>query len=320
MSAESGRPSTLELNGAKVLERGTVLGPFTASSSATRVALLGDFTWWFALLTGEQRLHGGSATLMGTPLAQALALGVAGLVPRDAALPASWTTTRYLTESAELLGRGKAFARAAVKKSIALLELEHLATRPLAALRLAERRVLLLAAATLSEPAVLCCDSPLFRLDEDAANYVEQALLRASVGRHSIVACRFTHDQPREQRYLDRCERWLVLNDGTLAEASPGPSPLATPHVQLSVAANSERFEAALLERGLCPRRLDAVDVFRLLTEASVGGEAVRFVLALPDQDAQQAVFEAAREALAPIVEFMPMTAGTARQLGAGKA
>jgi len=303
--ARAAEPATFSLNGLELRQNdGSARGPFTLEVRAQRVALIGDFDWWSQLLARRAHVLRGDASVVGMPFERALQQGVLGWVPLDPALPSAWSVTQYLTESAALLGRGRSFTRSAVSSAIARFELSHLSKARLGNLRVAEQRVLLLAAATLSQPTVVCCEAPLFRLDDDAAEYVETALTRATDGIRCILTSRFGGDDERERVLLSQCESWITLRDNDLTEQAPTQAVAGASHALVTVAQNPEAFEAALSARGLLPRRVGQADVLRLLLEAGVGAEYVRFLLAVPDEEAQRAVFEASLEAKAPLVQY----------------
>ena len=303
--ARAAESATFALNELELRQNdGSARGPFTLEVHAQRVAFIGDFDWWSQLLARRARVLRGGASVLGVPVERALQQGMLGWVPLDPTLPSAWSVTQYLTESAALLGRGRSFTRSAVSGAIARFELSHLSKARLGNLRVAEQRVLLLAAATLSQPAVVCCEAPLFRLDDDAAEYVETALTRATDGIRCILISRFGGDDERERMLLSQCESWVTLADNDLREQAPPRSLVTASHAYVTVAQNPDAFEAALSARGLLPRRVGQADVLRLLLETGVGAEYVRFLLAVPDEEAQRAVFEASLEAKAPLVQY----------------
>ena len=163
------------------------------------------------------RITAGSLTLCGADVAKGEHLQVAGLAPLDPPLPGAWTTTELLTWGARLVGRRRRVARAAAVEVLARLDLVALGSRRLQTLRLPERRAVVLALATLGEPAALVCEQPLAGLDGAAAAWVGERLRRATVDREALVSVgRLLPPSPESQLCAgatDLC--WL--SDGRLA-------------------------------------------------------------------------------------------------------
>lgn len=290
---------------------GSLVGPLDAEvgGEVERLGLVGDWSACFRLLEGRARLSQGSAEVVGVPLERALARGVVGLLPLDPPLPERLTALGYLTESARLLGRGRAFASERARAALSAFEVEHLARRPLGALGTAERRVLGIANAVLGEPPLLCFEAPLDRLDDAPAAYVEKALERARAGRLSIVSAFALEALGRERALLERSARLLLLKRGELRSSTPSElEQPANSQLLLTVSANAEAFAERLRALGLSPTPLGHVDALFALVAPSEGASIERFAVAQADTESKARIIEAALDAGAPLLEMRPLT------------
>jgi ABC-type Na+ transport system ATPase subunit NatA len=287
---------------------GSSVGPLDAQVTGERLALIGDWSGYFRLLEGRAQLTQGSAEIMGVPVSESLARGVVGFAPLDLPLPARLTALAYLTESARLLGRGRAFAQSRAQATVRLFELEHLARRQLGTLRVAERRVLAIAAAALGEPPVLCFEAPLERLDDAAAAYVEAALERAREGRLSLVSALELPALGRERALLERSERWLVLEHGEARPRGPFDAEPPPSHLLLTVSERAAAFAEALRALGLEVTSLGHVDALFALLTPSPETAFERFLVVLPSAESRQQIIAASLESGAPLLEMRPFT------------
>ncbi|MFO7178736.1 MAG: hypothetical protein DIU78_008570 [Pseudomonadota bacterium] len=306
MTAELSDASLLTLLDARFALPGeSQLPPVSLSASGRRVVLVGAFGFLFRALVGEVRLAGGSATVLGTPLESAVAHGVVGVAFADPPLPPGFTLERYVRESAELLGMGARAARRAAGDLLARYELDRAASRRLESLSVVERRVLALVHATLAEPAVLFCETPLARLDDASAEYVETVLARVLAGRRAVISV--ADPSGRERALLDRADVVLVLDrHHGVARYAPGTLPAGGARVLATVIRRGAEFREALRARGLEPRAVAPVPALAGLFGAHAENPT-RLTLELPAPDATGAVFEAAAEAEAPLVELVPL-------------
>jgi ABC-type sulfate/molybdate transport systems ATPase subunit len=306
MSESGARPPLFELEQARVGRAGgSIWGPFTARADGARLALLGDFSPWFAALAGVAPLASGRALLAGAAVTTALRAQVAGYAPLDPAFPPRWTVRAYLQNSASLLGRERRATSALVDELIVRFELAHLASKELASLRVAERRVISIAAATLGEPAVICCEAPLDRLDNAAQAYVEAALERAIAGRGSVVSIWRLPGLGRERALAERADAVLALDAGQLRVLDPAALQNATvSRFILTVRKNAAALGEALQTAGLSVERLGNVGAYRALElgdddfqRLRVGGQATR---------GARPILDAAAAVDASIVELVP--------------
>src|SRR5687767_12763750 len=122
MTAEHRDDPLLVLERARVLAGGAVGEALTARGGAERVTLVGNVRSLFRLLARDATLASGEARISGTPMMDAVALGVAGVALLDPPLPAEWTPERYLLESARLAGFAERDARREVERAISHFE------------------------------------------------------------------------------------------------------------------------------------------------------------------------------------------------------
>lgn len=306
MSENGARAPLFELEQARVLRaEGLAWGPHTARADGARLLLLGDFSAWFAALGGEARLVSGHARLAAADVTTALRTNVAGFVPLDPPFPARWTVHAYLTNSARLLGRERRASAALVDAAIARFELSHLASQKLASLRIAEQRVISIAAATLGEPAVICCEAPLARLDNAAQAYVEVALERALTGRASVVSLWRLPAFGRERALAERADALLALETDRIRLLDPSELANTTPaRFILTARKNGAALTEALQSAGLTVERLGSVGVYRALELAD--DDFLRLRVDSPGAKGSQAILEAAAAVDAPLVELLP--------------
>lgn len=303
----------LLLDSARIaLADGSRLAPLDAVAHGTRVGLIGAWAPLFRLLGAELRLAAGRAEIAGSPASRAVASGVAGLARFDPVLAPAWTAERTLVESAALLGMNAARARSAARELLARFELTRIASRPLAALGSADRRALFVAHATLGEPRVVCCESPLARLEDPDQAYVEAALERAIAGRAAIVSVGSTPPLGRERAWLDSADHVIVLSHGHVVASGP-PSDVLRPSARVlaTVTRHADAFANELSARGVDARRVGHVQALLGLLVPNGAAEVERFVIELPAPRETRAIVEAAAAAQAPLVELSPVEALT---------
>ena len=194
----------------------------SAQSSAQRVGLVGAWTPLFRALTHQAPFASGSATVLGCPFEAALARGVVGFAPCDPALPAAFTVSEYLRHAARLTHGSPSRAAHEVRQTLERLQLGALAPRTLSRLAPFERRALGIAAAALTNPAVICLESPLRGLDAPAADYVADLCLEAARHSRLLVSSERPSTPSAERTLLDQCDDLLVLDDdGRLTRGTP---------------------------------------------------------------------------------------------------
>jgi ABC-type Na+ transport system ATPase subunit NatA len=271
-----------ELVSARIDREGIpLLEGLSATANGPRVMLLGDWTALFDLFEGQGSLAGGSARISGTPIGSAIAEGVATISRRELTLPKSWTTTRYLEESALLLGMSRHDATTSARGVLAMLGLGALAQKKLGTLRAHERKAASIARARLGEPLVLAFEAPLSGVDAERS-FLLELIERACTGRACIVSDDDTNPSGESAALAERANDVLVLEGGTLVGA------LRAQRFLVSVTANAEAFVEALKRDGLV---VHEVAGHRLLIETS----------------SSEAILGAALDTNAPVVELLPV-------------
>lgn len=253
-----------------------LLGRLNVESHASRLALLGDWSPLFRLLSGEAELTSGSLELGGGPLPLAVQQGKLGVMRLDPPLPPAFSGEQLLASSAELTGLSRRAAARAAFTALDRLGLLELASRRLGHLALAERRCLLVAHAITTEPALLCLEEPLRSLDGSGAELVRAVIERALVGRRLIVALADAASEP----LLARADERLRLTAGVVAVESADAPPLT--RVTATICRNYQAFARALQARGLQAHPTHEAGVLAALTSQRAG-PAWRYVVDLPD-------------------------------------
>jgi hypothetical protein len=111
---------TLEARDARIDLLGRpLLSRLSARSGAARLALLGDWSPLFRLLSGEAQLESGSLQLVGHDVPLGVQRGQIGLMRLDPLLPAAWSGEQLLASSAELSGLSR---KAAQRSAFAILD------------------------------------------------------------------------------------------------------------------------------------------------------------------------------------------------------
>jgi ABC-type Na+ transport system ATPase subunit NatA len=296
---------TLEADRARIdLAGQPLLSGLELRSDAPRLALLGDWSPLFRLLSAEAELSSGSLRVCGMNVPLGVALGAVGLMRLDPPLPATWSAEQFLASSAELAGTAKISAKNLVLQTLERLGLTELATRRLAELGLAERRALLVAHATLTDPRVLCLEEPLVSLDTLGERAVLAVIERASAGRRLLVAVADPELSAASRELVASCAARLRLAAGVVVtETDDAPLPS---RFTASVCRNHEAFAQALAARGLIAHATHEAGVLNSLTSA-FAGPCWRYLIELP-QNSTAPILDAALETQAGLVELTPLT------------
>ena len=122
---------TLEAKAARLdLFGRPLLARLELTSHAERLALLGDWSALFRLLSGEAELAAGTLTIAGSPLPLGVEQGKVGLMRLDPLLPGTWSAEQFLASSAELAGTSAKSAAKLAFETLGRLGLGGLAARP----------------------------------------------------------------------------------------------------------------------------------------------------------------------------------------------
>jgi ABC-type taurine transport system ATPase subunit len=296
--------ATLEARAARIDLLGQpLLAQLELKSEAERVALLGDWSALFSLLSGEAELAAGTLRIAGVPVPLGVTQGVVGLMRLDPLLPGAWSAEQFLASSAELSGSPGKAARKLAFQTLERLGLAELAARRLAHLQLAERRALLIAHALLTNPSVLCLEDPLAGLDTHAEQTVIAVLERACQGRRFIIAVSEPGRSPGSRQIVDACHERLRLAAGVVLldpESAAAPS-----RVTATVCRNHEAFAQALSQRGLKAQATHEAGMLNALT-SPLAGPCWRYLVELPGGSTAP-ILDAALETEAGLVELIPL-------------
>ena len=290
-------PPTLVARDARIDLLGRpLLGRLNVESHASRLALLGDWSALFRLLSGEAQLASGNLELCGEQLPLGVQQGKLGVMRLDPQLPPAFSGEQLLASSAELAGLSRRAAARAAFGALDRLGLLELASRRLGHLALAERRCLLIAHAITTEPALLCLEEPLRSLDGNGAELVVSVIERALPGRRLLVALA---DAPADP-LLARADQRLRLTAGVVAVESADAPPLT--RVTATICRNYQAFAQALQARGLDAQATHEAGLLGALTSQQAG-PAWRYVVALPN-GSTAALLDAVLETDAGLLEL----------------
>ena len=296
---------TLEAKAARVDLLGRpLLARLELTSHAERLALLGDWSALFRLLSGEAELAAGTLNIAGAPLPLGVEQGKVGLMRLDPVLPGTWSAEQLLASSAELAGTPRNSAAKLAFQTLERLGLGGLAARRLAHLQLAERRALLLAHAVLTDPSVLCLEQPLLGLDTHAEEAVLGVLQRACAGRRLIVAVSDPELSPGSRQLVQGCTERLRLVDGVVVPELDGAPRVS--RVTATVCRNHQAFAAALSQRGLAAHATHEAGMLNALT-SPLAGPCWRYLVELP-AGSTAPILDAALETEAGLVELIPLS------------
>lgn len=296
--------ATLSADAARIdLVGQPLLGRLTLQAEAERVALLGDWTALFLLLSGDAQLAAGSLTLAGAAVPQAVETGLVGVMRLDPLLPPTWSAEQLLATSAELCGIARKAAQKSAFETLERLGLVALAPRRLAHLERAERRALLVAHAAITAPRVLCLEQPLAGLDSHGEAAVLAVIERAATGRKLVLAFGDAELGPGARQFLESCgERWRLQAGIATAEAPGAPPPT---RVTATICQNHRAFAAALAARGLSAYPTHEAGMLGTLTSPAAG-PCWRYLVELP-AGSTAPVLDAAIETQANLVELIPL-------------
>lgn len=203
VAAAPAAPALLEAEDLTIARGGLdVIVGLTLKVSGRRALLAGEAAPLIDLVLGQGvgagrearrapkglHLRSGSLRCLGMDVATGQHVGHVGAAPLDPPLPAEWTSLDYLAWSARLAGveRRTALARAAA--TLASLGLAAFTKVRLPALPLAARRAVVLAQASLADPALIIAVDPLLGLDPAQRSAVLGVLGQVSHGRAALIA------------------------------------------------------------------------------------------------------------------------------------
>jgi ABC-type Na+ transport system ATPase subunit NatA len=301
-SATVSAAATLVAVGARIdLASRPLVARLDVESHAPHLALLGDWSALFRLLSGEAELASGSLAMAGVPVPRGVQQGAIGVMRLDPLLPPAWSAEHLLTSSAELAGMHQKSAERAAFNALDSLGLLALSGKRLGHLQVAERRSLLVAHALLTDPRVLCFEQPLAGLDTAAEQLLIAVIARAAQGRHVIIALGDAATSAGDRELAANCEERLRLSAGVaVREAAETPRSRVT----CTVCRNHRAFADALAARGLNAHPTHEAGILDVLTSPSAG-PAWRYLVELSD-GSTAGILDAALETDAGLLELLP--------------
>lgn len=291
------RDARIDLVGRPLLSR------LNAHTTAERVALLGDWSALFHLLSGEATLSAGTLRLSGLEVPRAVQQGRLGLVRADPVLPAAWTGEQLLRSGGELAGLSPRSAARAAFTTLDRLGLASLASKRLGHLQPAERRALLIGHAVLTDPELLCLEQPLRGLDTSAEQLLLAVIERALPNRRLLVSLGDSELGAGERELLLRSNGRLRLAAGVVVEEPSHAPPPA--RITATICRNHQAFAAALSARGLSAHPTHEAGVLSALTSPHAG-PAWRYLIELADGSTGP-VLDAVLETDAGLIELVPV-------------
>jgi len=296
--------ATLEARAARIDLLGQpLLARLELKAEAERIALLGDWSALFRLLSGEAELAAGTVRVCGAAVPLGVIEGTVGLMRLDPLLPVAWSAEQFLASSAELSGTPAKAARKLAFQTLERLGLAELAARRLAHLPLAERRAVLIAHALLTNPRVLCLEQPLAGLDTHAEQTVIAVLERACQGRRFVIAVGNSEHTPGSRQIIEACPERLRLVAGVVVPELDGAP--TTTRVTATVCRNHQAFAQALSQRGLKAQATHEAGMLSALT-SPLAGPCWRYLVELPEGSTAP-ILDAALETEAGLVELIPL-------------
>lgn len=264
------------------------------------LVLVGGWEALFELLSGARRLAGGRLELSGMPAEGAASRGDVGLLPRDTALPPTWSARDVLAASAELLGDSSRTASGRARQTLERLGLSGLGGKRLSRLRPAERRALAIAVAVACEPPVLALEQPFSALEPSEQAFVAEVLGRALSGRAALVSIGELPGNPSEDALAAQSSELLFASGERLvARGSYRDLAARAPSYRVVVKRSADALLARLTEAGYDVRPMLSAQVT---------------TLSVTDREGQgtRPVFRAALAVDAPIIELCAIGLGGA--------
>lgn len=247
--------------------------------------------------TGFAAIVSGTLALSGFDVRTRQHLAHVGVAPHDAPSPPRWTVSEHVEHWAQvgLAHRGdksgKREATAAAGETIERVGLTHAKRKAFAALSLPERRVLWIASAMASRPAVLIVDRPLSGLEGQAAAYVSGALAAAEEGRASIVSITGLAPGTAEGAVARRASDVLLFAGDALVGSGSPDAVLGDKRLyRVMVRSNGQALADLLIQRG-----------------ASVTGGPSHYAVGLAEGEGPSDVLRAAHEVRSAVVEILPL-------------
>jgi ABC-type nitrate/sulfonate/bicarbonate transport system ATPase subunit len=203
------------LEQARIESGGSTTEPWSARGGERLVALVGYFSPLFRLLRREARLMSGAVRLAGKDAVESVRAGAVALASREAPA-ADWTTERYLEQGMRLAHGPVRRDQERMRALLASFGLAGTAARRLRELPPADRRLVSLARAILSDAAALCVEAPLSELATAEENRVADALEEVARERRLILSFPAEPLGGRARQLFERADFTVAIRRGVV--------------------------------------------------------------------------------------------------------
>ena len=271
-----------------------VVDGVTFATTGRSVTILGAPRALFEACAAMRAATSGSLRIVGLSPEQASRQARVAVAPLDPPLPPSWTTRRYATWSARLVGHDKSSAERNASEAIAMLRMGAIADTKLGGAPIHLCRGAVLAAALATGAELLLFEDPTPGLADDVARTLARVLAQAldetasSPGRAWVL---FAARLPLTSPFAHRAEEAFLFSRGQLVN-SGAPGELAaserTFHVRVSGA--QDAFADVLRKRG-----------------ADVVAAEAHLTVRLDDALAPRELFQLAEDAHVVLLELVPV-------------
>ena len=276
----------IDVGGAIAIERATF------ASRGASVALLGDDHGILSAIAGSAEIRAGTLSILGAEIVDGAHLrsNLVGMAALDPPLPPRWSAREYLVWGARLGGADRATAARDADAALGEFGLESATAQKLESLSLIERRVLVLAQAVITRPAVLVASGPLSSLGGREATYVATAWATASRGRRWIVSVSNLYLGSAESTLAQTADDLLLFASGRLVrQGRLDRIESGAVGYTVTVRAKVDELRAALRARGV-----------------DLTGGPERFFVELPREMKAHDLLALSLDVGAPIVELVP--------------
>ncbi len=215
-----------------------------------------------------------------------------GIALCEPPLPWRWSVQEYIGWAARLDGATAKASRSLVSATVSSLSLTGIVRARLRMLSRIERRLVVLASAIVSQPAVVLVDNPFDGLDDADARRMHHGLARALDGRGSIISIPQIHLAAPSGELAKTSTDIVLMRDGAVVLQADAIELLASGrYYELKVLERADALKANLAEAGL----------------ELVGTGPHHFSLVLPESLGPSTVLAAAARARAPVTSCVPI-------------
>jgi ABC-type multidrug transport system ATPase subunit len=308
-------PPLLSCESARIdVSGGPDIDGLNGESAGASVGLVGPWGPLFSVLARQRRVRAGRIRVGGHDAEAAVANGAVGLALFQPGLPRRWSVSQYLKASARLAGLSERVAEAEARSALERCQVSWLAGAKLGDLPPVHERLVVVLHATLGSPPILALETPLSGLDEGSQRQLAEAIGRAGAGRRLLQSVAEASPGSVERMVLDGFEEvWLLGPGGVLARGSAAEVLAAANRYLVVVTREARRLASVLVETGAQaslsdPERPASGEPGGQTAADARGG---RLIVDLGPEQTPDVIVEAALAANSPIVEMLPLVAGS---------